>query len=120
MKIYTDTKANIEALSVPEGFIAYASDTNEMGSYNGSTWDWISATSVGSFLDLTDTLSSYSGYGSYTVTVKDDETGLEFVSAPGGASTFLGLTDTPSSYSGYDEYLVKVSSNQFTRAIHYR
>lgn len=38
---YKDTKANIEALSgIPEGAIAYATDSNEFGSYDGTTWTW--------------------------------------------------------------------------------
>lgn len=38
---YKDTKANITALSgVEEGAIAYATDTNEFGSFDGSTWTW--------------------------------------------------------------------------------
>jgi len=41
MKLWADTKSNIEALSVPEGFTAYATDTNELGSYDGAAWDWV-------------------------------------------------------------------------------
>jgi hypothetical protein len=38
---YTDTKANIEALTgIAEGAIAYATDTNELGSYSGAAWTW--------------------------------------------------------------------------------
>lgn len=38
---YTDTKANIEALSgVPEGAHAYATDTDEPGWYDGLAWVW--------------------------------------------------------------------------------
>lgn len=38
---YKDTKANIEALSgVPEGAVAYATDTDQLGSYNGTVWSW--------------------------------------------------------------------------------
>jgi hypothetical protein len=41
-RVYTAAKATIEAnvdLQV-EGFIAYAADTNEIGSYNGAAWTW--------------------------------------------------------------------------------
>jgi hypothetical protein len=38
--IYKGTKTAIEALTATEGMIAYATDTHEFGSYNGSTWDW--------------------------------------------------------------------------------
>lgn len=41
--LYKDTKANIEALTIVEAAIAYATDTNQYGSYNGTTWDWLGA-----------------------------------------------------------------------------
>lgn len=35
------TKAEIEAFpGLPEGSIAYATDTNELGTYNGTSWAW--------------------------------------------------------------------------------
>jgi hypothetical protein len=38
---YTDTKANIEALtSILEGAHAYATDTNQPGWYDGTIWNW--------------------------------------------------------------------------------
>ena len=44
---YTDTKANIEALTgISVGAVAYATNTDELGSYNGASWSWgITATS---------------------------------------------------------------------------
>lgn len=41
--IYKNTKTAIEALSAVEGMIAYAIDTDQFGSFNGATWDWVSA-----------------------------------------------------------------------------
>lgn len=39
--LYKDTKANVEALSgIAEGAIAYATNTNEFGSYSGTAWTW--------------------------------------------------------------------------------
>ena len=40
--LYKNTKAAIEALTVgiEVGAIAYATDTNKLGRYNGSTWEW--------------------------------------------------------------------------------
>ena len=39
--VYNDTKANIEALTgVAEGAVAYATDTDELGTYSGATWTW--------------------------------------------------------------------------------
>ena len=40
MRIYTAAKAVIEALSVTEGFVAFASDTDEFGFYDGASWTW--------------------------------------------------------------------------------
>jgi hypothetical protein len=49
--LYKNTKAAVEALTgVTEGAAAYATDTNEFGTYNGSTWDW--ARTI--FADMTD------------------------------------------------------------------
>ncbi len=45
--LYKDTKANITALSgVAEGAVAYATDTDEIGTYNGTTWDWLGISSA--------------------------------------------------------------------------
>ena len=39
--LFKDTKANIEARAdLVEGMEAYATDTNECGTYNGSAWMW--------------------------------------------------------------------------------
>lgn len=38
---YTNTKAAIEALTgVVAGCIAYATDTDELGTYDGADWQW--------------------------------------------------------------------------------
>lgn len=38
---YTNTKANIEAMTgLAEGSTAYATDTNQLGTYDGSSWTW--------------------------------------------------------------------------------
>lgn len=39
--LYKNTKANIEALTgVPEGAVAYATDTDQIGAYTGAVWKW--------------------------------------------------------------------------------
>lgn len=39
--LYRDTQANIEALAgVAEGAIAYATDTDMLGTYDGAAWTW--------------------------------------------------------------------------------
>ncbi len=63
---YTNTKSNIEALTgIAEGAIAYATDTDQLGTYNGASWDWrLTQTQA---TDLTDggntTLHTHSIYG---------------------------------------------------------
>ena len=43
---YTGTKAAIEALTgLTEGCIAYSTDTDELGTFNGTVWAWGSASS---------------------------------------------------------------------------
>ena len=51
-----------------------------------------------SFLNLTDSPSSYNGESNKVIAVKDTEDGLEFVVQSG--ASFLDLPDTPSSYTG--------------------
>lgn len=39
---YTGTQSQIEALTgLDEGSIAYATDIDKFGSYNGSVWTWV-------------------------------------------------------------------------------
>ncbi len=41
---YADTKANVEALTGQiEGAVAYATDTDQFGTYDGAAWQWGSA-----------------------------------------------------------------------------
>ena len=45
--LYKDTQTNIESLSgIVEGAVAYATDLNQQGTYNGATWDWGSSGGV--------------------------------------------------------------------------
>jgi len=49
---YNDTKSNIIALSgLIEGMTAYATDSDELGTFNGSSWYWIPITS-GSYVPI--------------------------------------------------------------------
>ena len=59
------------------------------------------------FTDLQDTPVSYTGNGGKIISVKADETGVEFSDAPSGgsgASTFLELSDTPAAFTA-DKWL---------------
>lgn len=45
--LYKNTKASIEAITtVEEGAIAYATDTKQHGTYNGSIWSWVSSSYI--------------------------------------------------------------------------
>lgn len=67
--------------------------------------DWVTE-----FIDLTDTPATYAGEANKVVSVKGDESGLEFTSA--GAVTFLDLSDTPSSYTGQSEKYIRVNTGE--------
>ena len=45
--LYKDTKANIQSMTVESGAFAYATDTSQMGYYDGSTWHWYSMPTSG-------------------------------------------------------------------------
>ncbi len=50
--LYKNTKANIEALTgVPEGAFAYATDTDLMGTFNGTVWLWGGSAPITTALD---------------------------------------------------------------------
>jgi hypothetical protein len=76
---YRDTKSNILTLSgVEEGAIAYATDTDELGFYKGSSWAWISASSGGVDADTLD-----GQHGSYYTNANNISTGTLSVSRGG-------------------------------------
>ena len=66
------------------------------------------------FEDLTDTPDNYTGAGDKIVSVKADESGLEFIDAPtgGGVATFSELTDTPISYTGSANNILTVNASE--------
>ena len=70
------------------------------------------ASDIDTFLELTDTPSNYTGQANKQVTVKSDETGLEFIDQTANISTFLGLTDTPTDYTGQANKLVAVNAGE--------
>lgn len=76
-------------------------DIVELG-YSGMT---------GSFLNLSDTPSSYSGSSLMYVRVNSGATGLEFTTLS-ATSVFTQLTDVPSSYAGYSGYGIVVNGTE--------
>ena len=62
------------------------------------------------FRDLVDTPDSYNGYGGKFVAVKDDCSGLEFVTGAGGVTSFTDLDDTPSTYEFKNLFLARVNT----------
>jgi hypothetical protein len=81
---YRGTKAAIEATgSVPEGSIGYATDTNEFGSYNGTTWTWGQG-GVATLDELTDVYVPSPSGGE--VLTYDEYMGLWVAQAPGTGS----------------------------------
>ena len=73
--------------------------------------------SMDEFIELIDTPSAYTGAGNYFVTVKDDETGLEFTSASGIGSlidhgSLQGLAD-----DDHPQYILVDGSRGFTATV---
>jgi len=62
------------------------------------------------FIDLTDVPTSYAGAANRFVSVKGDESGLQFVSTI--IPSFLALPDTPDSYSGQANKQVTVNGGE--------
>jgi hypothetical protein len=57
MKLWADAKATIGALTPPEGFMAYATDTDEIGTYDGASWNWLAAGEQAHIVDADGTLA---------------------------------------------------------------
>jgi hypothetical protein len=63
------------------------------------------------FTELSDTPANYTGSGGYTVKVKTDLSGLEFVNESASVTAFTGLSDTPGDYTGgVGSHAVKVNA----------
>lgn len=101
--VYKDIKANVEAITSPvEGMIAYATDTNELGSYNGTTWDWGGGSGASAFTDLTDTFASYTGKGGQFLRVKSTEDVLETATLSGGGDVLGPATSANGNLAVWD------------------
>lgn len=71
------------------------------------------SSSLGGFLDLTDTPDDFTGQAGKFVVVAPDESGLMFSNAAGGGvSTFTSLTDVPGTYEGKGGMYVRVSEGE--------
>lgn len=94
--IFKGTKTSIQSMPSEEGMIAYATDTDQVGTYNGTTWIWYSSTGGGVdyFIDLLDTPSSFTGQAGKVVAVNSSENALEFITVSGtGGGGSLGIFD---------------------------
>ena len=125
--LYKDTKSNIESLSgLEEGAVAYATDTNEHGTYDGSSWTWgggggggnhsyvgvsstaylkkITLSSAGTLLSISTYLKSAAAvFGQIRFVVLEDDSGspggLLGANASAGGSDSLYLPDGDHWYS---------------------
>lgn len=93
--IYIDSEADRLLITTPiSDKLYYTKDTDKLYSYTGGSWKSII---ISSFTALSDTPSSYSGYGGNVLQVKSDESGLEFSSKNTFSATVSlvnGLTAT--------------------------
>lgn len=78
-----------------DGDLFYRTDLEDAYILKNGTWTSITLGGAGSgvsnFIALTDTPTTYSGYSGYTVTVKNDESGLEFspyIAASGSGAVY--------------------------------
>ncbi len=67
---------------------------------------------VATFLNLTDTPSTYVGQATKVVRVNAGETGLEFTTGSGGVTNFTDLGDVPSVYTGEGLKFVRVKATE--------
>jgi len=94
---YSDTKAGIEALDLSgddAGALAFATDTEQIGIYDGTSWVFDDSGGATAFLGLSDTPSSYVGQAGKYAKVNTLATGLEFDS-PGGGGHVIQDNGTP-------------------------
>lgn len=69
-----------------EGFQLWVEDENKFIYYNGSVWVDLIPASLGNFISLSDTPSSFSGFGQFKLRVNNTEDGVEFISDTTGLS----------------------------------
>lgn len=88
--VYKNTKSNIEAMNPVAGSIAFATDTQELGYYNGVSWVWGTESSAGGGVS-----SAVYAYLSSDVTIGNNVwTKLN----PAGVSTNYGSHYSTSTY----------------------
>jgi len=123
--LYKDTKANIEALTVVEGAFAYATDTNQIGSYDGAAWTWgatptahglVSAYHTASGLTVGQVLRATAadafGFGALDLANANAVTGaLPIANGGTGATTALGAFNAVSPLTTRGDLLTRDASN---------
>lgn len=94
--------------------VTNSGDGTKYLSDNG-TYKTVEGSGAETFLQLTDTPTSYSGEVGKFVRVNIDGTGLEFANVGGGGEgvdNFLELTDTPNTYLGQANKVLSVNSTE--------
>lgn len=95
-------------------YVINTGDGTKYLSDNG-TYKTVEGSGAETFLQLTDTPTSYTGEVGKFVRVKIDGTGLEFANVGGGGEgvdNFLELTDTPNTYIGQANKVLSVNSTE--------
>lgn len=100
--LVADAASELPTVSVPEGALAYAKDTDELSTYSGSAWSAVGGGSGSTNLTYTAStrvLASSSGTDATLPLVTDTEAGLAPASG-GGTSNFLRADGTWTSPGG--------------------
>jgi hypothetical protein len=90
--LYKDTKANIQSMTVESGAFAYATNTSEIGYYDGSTWHWYSMPTSGTGIvgsGTSNTIPKFTGanaIGNSVISESNGNVGIG-TTTPGGSST---------------------------------
>ena len=102
--LYRDTKSVIEALTgISQGAIAYATDTDELGTYDGSAWVWGSG---GGGLDIHD--HSGATEGGKTLQVIKDIYRFGFV------TNYAGTQETTIAFDGTNTFTLSPTGTEWS------
>lgn len=102
---YRDTEANVEALGSPaEGMLAWATDTDKFGFYDGAAWQWVDPANPGSLAwdNIITVGASGCDYTSIQSAVTAASSGDALLIMPGTYTEDVTITDLNLGLFGFD------------------